>query len=74
MTDDLYITEELFGTGRTGAGDTAVVSEDDVRSRSGGPLGSLRTLDLRETTVRITWTGPNGERSFVIATFEGPAV
>lgn len=34
-TDELYIAEELFGTGRIGAGDTAVVSEDDVRSRSG---------------------------------------
>jgi flagellin-like protein len=71
-TNDLYVTTELFGTGTVAAGETETISEDNVQSRSGGTLGSLRALDLAKAEVRVYWVAESGERSFVIAEWQGP--
>jgi FlaG/FlaF family flagellin (archaellin) len=70
-TDDLYVTRGLFGSGTISSGDQDRISENNVESRSGGPLGDLRALDLQEAVVRIYWSDPNSDTSSIIAEWEG---
>ena len=71
-TDDLYIVRGLFKEETVTAGSTEVISENNVESRSGGPLGTLRGLDLQKAVVRVYWDKPDAEQSSVITVWRGP--
>lgn len=71
-TDDLYIIRGLFKDESVTAGSTEVISENNVESRSGGPLGTFRGLDLQKAVVRVYWESPNTDQSSVITVWRGP--